>query len=339
MFSKQQIYRPMLFLLLSVGVQLSDAMAQTVGKNPNIPKDTTYTVESTYRKLLKDYPYIKPVSPVAPEGIVEKKDIVYLTIPETTFGDRNLHVDIFIPGQKEKVFPALVLIHGGGWRAGDKTLNTPMAQQLATRGFVVVSVEYRLSLEARYPAAVHDIKAAIRWMRSNAKKYQIDAERIAIGGSSAGGQLASLIGATNGNKKFEGLLGNQHFSSDVQAVIDMDGLLDFTSPENLAVKRNEKSADVFWLEGFYEQNTEKWKEASALNWVNKASPPFLFINSSQPRFHAGCTDMITRLNEFGIYSELHKLEGSPHSYWLFHPWFDPTIDYIHNFLTKVFKPT
>jgi hypothetical protein len=116
----------------------------------------------------------------------------------------------------------------------------------------------------------------------------------------------------------------------------MDGLLDFTNSGNLAVKRNDKSADVFWLEGFYEQNVEKWKEASALHWVSKTSPPFLFINSSQTRFHAGCTEMIAKLNEYGVYSEVHNLEGSPHSYWLFHPWFDPTTDHIAKFLERVF---
>jgi acetyl esterase/lipase len=336
MIFKRTTYHSILFLFLAFGIGLPKAFSQDV-KEITIPRDTTYTVKSTYRKLIKDYPYIKSVETFAPESITEKKDVVYLTLPETPFGKRELHVDIFKPKQKGKAFPALVLVHGGGWRAGDKTLNTPMAQQLANRGFVVVSVEYRLSLEAKYPAAVHDIKAAIRWMRANAKEYQIDTKHIAIGGSSAGGQLASLIGATNGNQKFEGVLGNQKFSSDVQAVIDMDGLLDFTNPDNLAVKRNEKSADVFWFEGFYEQNPDRWKEASALNWVNKTSPPYLFVNSSQTRFHAGCTEMVAKLNEFGIYSEVHKLEGSPHSYWLFHPWFDPTIAHIESFLKKVFK--
>jgi len=103
------------------------------------------------------------------------------------------------------------------------------------------------------------------------------------------------------------------------------------------LKRTEKSADVFWLEGFYEQNADRWKEASALTWVNKNSPPFLFINSSQLRFHAGCNDMVAKLTEYGIYTEVHKLEDAPHSYWLFHPWFEPTTAYIETFLKKVFS--
>jgi pectinesterase len=215
-------------------------------------------------------------------------------------------------------------------------MNTPMAQVLASRGFVVVSAEYRLSLEAKYPAAVHDLKAAIRWMRAHAREYKIDPDRIAIGGASAGGQLASLIGTTYGQSAFEGQLGYGEYSSQVQAVVDMDGLLDFTAPESLALKRNDYSADVLWLEGYYDTIPDKWRQASALFWVSQTSPPFLFINSSQTRFHAGCKDMADQLNRFGIYNEVHKLEGSPHSYWLFHPWFDPTVNYIEAFLNKVF---
>jgi len=316
-----------------IGVLVVVAQVQLAAQA--IPRDTTYTVNSTYKKLLKEYPAIKPVKPFSMKGIREEKDQVYLSLRATPYGDRDLHVDVFYPSKKGK-YPALLLIHGGGWRSGNKSMNTPMAQQLAARGFVVISAEYRLSLEAKYPAAIHDLKAAIRWMRANAKKYRIDSDRIAVGGASAGGQLASLIGATNGIEFFEGTAGNTSASSEVQAVIDMDGLLDFTSEANLAVKRNENSADVFWLQGSYDQIPERWKEASALTWVNQKTPPFLFINSSQTRFHGGCNEMDEKLRSFGIYSEVQKLEGSPHSYWLFDPWFESTVKYMEVFLRKVF---
>jgi len=308
----------------------------TVAAQPEIPRDTTYTVASTYKKLRKDYPDIKPVVPFSIKGIIQKMDQVYLTHEHTPYGRRDLHADVFLPKRKGR-YPALLLIHGGGWRSGNKSMNTPMAQQLASKGFVVVSVEYRLSLEAKYPAGIEDIKAAVRWTRAHADELRIDTTRMAVGGASAGGQLASLIGATNGLRMFEGNVGNTAHSSAVQAVIDMDGLLDFMSEENLAVKRNENSADVFWLEGSHEQIPDKWKEASAVTWVTKDTPPYLFINSSQVRFHGGCKQMVEKLNSFGIYNEVHKLEGSPHSYWLFDPWFNPTVRYIEDFLNTVFK--
>lgn len=216
-------------------------------------------------------------------------------------------------------------------------MNTPMAQRLAGKGFAVISVEYRLSLEAKYPAAVYDIKSTVRWVRENASAYKIDDRFIAVAGASAGGQLATLAGATNGEQKFEGVEGKQKFASNVQAVIDMDGLLDFTDAESLAVKRTENSADVFWLEGSYDQIPERWKEASAINWVTPGDPPFMFINSSQTRFHAGCAGMVEQLKKRNIYTEVITLQGAPHSYWLFDPWFEPTVQHIATFLTNVFK--
>src|SRR5688572_23229249 len=116
--------------------------AASVGAQQNkIPRDTTYTVASTYTKLIKDYPTIKPVLPFSIKGIVQKRDEVYLTLENTPYGKRELHADVFFPKKKGK-YPALILIHGGGWRSGNKSMNTPMAQQLAAKGFVVISVEY-----------------------------------------------------------------------------------------------------------------------------------------------------------------------------------------------------
>ncbi|MCW5912347.1 MAG: alpha/beta hydrolase [Cyclobacteriaceae bacterium] len=301
-----------------------------------VPLDTTYTVASTFKKLVKTYPGIKPVKAQSYADVTEQYDVVYKAIPHTAYGTRNLLVDVFVPKESSKEKPAVILVHGGGWRSGNKSLNTPMAQALAHLGFVVFSVEYRLSLEAKYPAALHDLKACVRWVRHSAKEYGVDENKIAIAGSSAGGQMASLLGVTNGRSELE----DQHtdkIPGTVQAVIDMDGLLDFTDAENLALPRTENSADVFWLEGFYEQNKEKWQQASALTWVSKQSPPFLFINSSQTRFHAGHAQMVKQLNKFGIYNHTVKWNDAPHSFWLFHPWFDPTVNAIEEFLKHVFN--
>jgi acetyl esterase/lipase len=291
-----------------------------------IPIDTTYTVASTFRKLIREYPHIKPVQSLESDNVKEVNDAVYSVLPQTPFGKRDLHADIFIPQNKKKALPAIMIVHGGGWRSGNKSLNTPMAKALARNGFVVVSVEYRLSLEAKYPAAVHDLRSALSWIRHRAKEFQIDTSKIAVAGYSAGGQLASLIGVT----------GNKTEGTKVHAVIDLDGLLDFTDPESLALPRKKDSADVFWFDGFYEDIPERWREASPLTWVHPHAPPFLFINSSQTRFHAGCARMVSLLNEHGIYSEVHKLTDAPHSYWLFDPWFGPTIEYMTKFLNKVF---
>jgi acetyl esterase/lipase len=305
---------------------------------PEIPRDTTYTVWSTYNKLKKQYPNIKTVKSFQLPNVVQRNDITYATV-EYNGLTRELKADLFFPKETKQKLPGVILVHGGGWRSGDKSMNTPLAEQLASNGFVVISVEYQLSLEAKYPAAVYNLKAAVRWLRSKAQELNLDDKNIAIIGGSAGGQLAALIGATNGNPQFEGDHGNPGFSSEVQAVVDLDGLLDFTDPENLAVKRTAQSADVFWLEGHYDSIPGKWKTASALHNVNKKSPPYLFINSSQTRFHAGCKSMVTKLNSLGIKSEVVELKDAPHSYWLFEPWFTPMTESIVSFLNQTLKST
>ncbi|WP_224998999.1 alpha/beta hydrolase [Cesiribacter sp. SM1] len=318
----------MRFLLLILLSFSYGAMAQEA----LFPRDTSYTFRSAYEKLHKEYPSIKAVDTAAPKGVAVRQNLVYRRL-----GNRALHLDMFYPAtsrnaDKAKKLPAVLMVHGGGWRTGDKSLVKPMAQQLAAAGYVTAAVEYRLSLEAPYPAAVHDLKAAIRWLRANAAEYGIDTSRIAVYGTSAGGQLAALIGTTNNLKKLEGAGDHQQHSSSVQAIIDVDGVLAFKHPES-----EEGTMAAQWLGGTYEEVPQNWQEASALTHVDKNTPPVLFISSSYPRFHAGRADMVKVLDREGIYHEHWTMPDSPHSFWLFHPWFVPTLQYTTNFLNKVFK--
>ena len=121
-------------------------------------------------------------------------------------------------------------------------------------------------------------------------------------------------------------------TSNVQAIIDIDGILAFRHPES-----EEGTVAGLWLGGSYDEKPDVWKEASALTHINKNTPPTLFINSSKPRFHAGRDDMIAILNQYKIYSEVKTLENSPHSFWFLNPWFDETINTTTQFLNKIFK--
>ncbi len=297
-------------------------------------KDTSYNIQSVVSKMHKKFPDAKLIQPNLPKNIKEEKNIVYAKI-----GERKLYLDIFYPVKSQKLIPGIVLVHGGGWSSGDKSLLVPMAEQLAVNGFVTAAIEYRLSTEALYPAAVYDIKSSIRWMRANASKFKIDSNRIAIYGCSAGGHLAALIGTTNGNKKFEGNEGNNNYSSSVQAVIDIDGVLDYfgKGSEELYKKSGKPSAAHLWFGASPKENPEIWKEASPINHVDKNTPPILFINSGQPRFHAGRDEMIKRLDSYKIYSEVRTLEGTIHTFWFFDPWFEKTFDYTLNFLNRTLK--
>ncbi|HJS01739.1 MAG TPA: alpha/beta hydrolase [Flavobacterium sp.] len=301
-----------------------------------IPRDTTFTIKNEYKKYRKNFPQIKPAKDSLTENVKESRNLVYTTLKNTSFGDRDLHLDIFSPKKKGK-YPALIMVHGGGWRAGDKALQVPMAQKLAAKGIVTICVEYQLLQEAKYPAAVFNIKSAIRWIHANADKYGIDPNKIAISGCSAGGQLALLVGLTNGVQAMEGNQGNSGFSSQVQAIIDLDGVVDFMAPLSLNLNRKPDSPDVQWLGGSFYEKPEIWKEASPIFWANEKSCPIMFVNSGFPRFHAGQDELVGMMKDWGIYNEVHKFDIQLHTFWLFEPWIDQTVDYMNNFLTKVLK--
>jgi pectin methylesterase-like acyl-CoA thioesterase/acetyl esterase/lipase len=325
------------FLVLLVVFSPILASGQTADIKP-IPKDSSYTPYQTWLKIKRDFPQATIVTDQLPEGIMAEYNIVYATLPLTTFGKRELHLDLFKP-EKTGTYPALLLIHGGGWRSGNRTMQIPLAQIIAAKGYVTAAVEYRLSPEALYPAAIHDIKAAVRFLRANAAKYSIDPNRIAITGSSAGGQLAALIGMTPDVKKFDGNEGNPRVSAEIQAIIDMDGILDFTDPNESAkdTDPSKPSAGAYWFGATFKQSPEKWKEASPILYAGKKTPPILFINSALPRFHAGRDSVINILKKHGIYSEVHTIPYTPHPFWLFHPWFEPTVNYMVTFLDKILK--
>jgi pectinesterase len=296
-------------------------------------KDTSYSMTSAYLGTLKTHPNAKMVSELMPKIIEVKKDIVYAKI-----GERALLLDAFYPKKKnKKLLPAIIIIHGGGWRTGNKNQHIALAQRLADLGYVCFLPEYRLSTEALFPAAVHDLKASIRWVRAIAKLYKVDTNKIATLGFSAGGQLSALLGSTAYLPDFEGSEGNQNYSSKVNAVIDIEGILAFIHPESGEGDDSKRvSAATNWFGFSKTEKPELWEQGSALTYAGKNTPPTLFLNSSVDRMHAGRTDYIAKLLPFNIYTEVHNFPDSPHGFCLFEPWFTPTVQYVDAFLKKVF---
>jgi pectinesterase len=293
-------------------------------------RDTSFTVFSAAEKLKHEYPFALLVLPELPNGVIVKENLVY-----ASYGKRELHLDVF-RSEDKSAHPAVILIHGGGWRSGDRFQGIPMAQRLAARGYVAVTVEYRLSIEALYPAAVYDLKAAVRWLRAHAVEYAIDSTKIAVLGCSAGGELAAFLGTTNGDHKYEGAGGSAGHSSAVQAVVDIDGILDFTDPAESGKDTipGKPSAGSYWFGGPLREKRELWMEASPLAHVDAKTAPIVFINSSLDRFHAGRDAMIEKMNALGIHSEVHTIPNTPHPFWFFHPWFEPTCNFAIAFLNK-----
>lgn len=310
--------------------------ALTVGQNNAVdfPRDTSFSVWSAGDKIKKDFPQAAAVKEFTSLTIQNEKNIVYYSLK-----NRDLHADIFYPDSKtENKIPAVILIHGGGWASGNKSHLVPMAQMIAEHVFFAASVEHRLSPEAKYPAAITDLKTAVKWVKSNAKKYNIDTTKIAVLGCSSGATLATFIGTTGQNPKFKSHEWEDKVSDEVQAIVNIDGIVDFTDPNESGKDSDPKnpSAGARWFGCTYKQNPEIWVEASPLTTVSDKTPPTLFINSALPRFHAGRDEFIQVLTQNNIYSEIHTIENTPHPFWLFHPWFDETYPLVIHFFNRVF---
>ena len=168
-------------------------------------------------------------------------------------------------------FPRFVCIHGGGFRAGAAPGDDGLCIRLAEQGYVAATVSYRLAPKYQFPAAIHDVKAAVRWLRANAKKYNIDPDRIGVTGGSAGGHLAQFLGVTADVKQFEGDGGNPEQSSRVACVVNYYGPSDFTKSYGKSVD----AAQVLplWLGGDLEQARHKHILASPLSWVTPTPRP------------------------------------------------------------------
>ena len=143
-------------------------------------------------------------------------------------GDKALQLDLYSPKERSHPVPAILFLHGGGWTGGYRQIYHYYCTKFAEHGYVVATASYRLAGEAPFPAAVQDVKCAVRWLRANAKKLGIDPNKIAVAGGSAGGHLAMMIGYSSDVPELEGKGGNADTSSRVQAVVDLYGPTDLT---------------------------------------------------------------------------------------------------------------
>jgi acetyl esterase/lipase len=186
------------------------------------------------------------------------------------------------PGPKP--MPAIVYIHGGGWIGGSPDQAIGFINYFAHHGYVAVSIEYRLSGEAKFPAQIEDCKCAVRYLRAHAAGYNLDPDRIGAMGDSAGGHLAALLGASAGVKEFEGAGGWPDFSSKVEAVCDWYGPVEFskrveTGNAEMDLMINGYVATL--LGGTPQEKPGLAKSASPVTWLTKDAPPFLIMHGDK----------------------------------------------------------
>ncbi|MFZ4646534.1 MAG: alpha/beta hydrolase fold domain-containing protein [Gemmataceae bacterium] len=244
-----------------------------------------------------------------PDTVIVEKGIEYAN-PD----DQHLQLNLARPKMGDGPFPAIVCIHGGGFRAGKRESYDGLIVRLAEQGFVAITITYRLAPKYQFPAAVHDTKAAVRWVRANAAKYKIDPSRIGTTGGSAGGHLAQFLGVTAGVKEFEGDGGNPGESSAVACVVNVYGPSDFTKSYGKSVD----AAEVLplFLGGNLEKARKLHLKASPLYWVTPVAAPTLCIHGTLDKYvaHEQAVWLVDKMNAAGAEAELLTLEGAGHGF-------------------------
>lgn len=264
------------------------------------PLSTSLAIALQTPQLTPRIPVTHSQSSACTESVQE--NVVYATVNGT-----ELHVDIYKPaGTSTRPRPAVVLIHGGGWSAFDKSTMRGMGGFLSRSGFVAFAVDYRLfkGNQNLWPAQLDDVQRAVRWVRAYASKYGLDPDHIGAFGHSAGAQLASLLGMEDTRDNSDRALAK--YSSRVQAVVDVSGPSDFTT-------NHDPDGDEFltaFLGASYAKNPEAWRDASPVFHVSKNDAPFLIFHGIQDQDVpvAQAQELYDKLKSAGVPVELVKVE-------------------------------
>ena len=244
-----------------------------------------------------------------PADVVHDADVEY-----SNAGER-VALDIVRPKDAaSSLRPAVLLVHGGGFRAGTRESYLPLAIRLAQRGYVAATASYRLAPAHPFPAAVHDVKAAVRFLRANAAQYGIDPQRIGALGGSAGGHLVLFLALTGGIPALEGSGPNREYSSRVSCAVNYFGPTDFTQSYSKSVD----AAQVLplFLGGDLEHNRLAHIRASPLNWVTPDAAPILSIHGTKDTYVAyeHSVWITERLLAAGVPAELETISGAGHGF-------------------------
>jgi len=257
----------------------------------------------------------------------QHKDLVYARVDGKT-----LALDLYLPAGVAAP-PLLVWVHGGAWTTGSKAGVRPIFVQ---NGFAVASVDFRQSTEARFPAQVHDIKAAIRYLRANASTYGYRVDKIAIAGDSSGAHLAALVGVTNGHRELEGTIGDAlNQSSGIQAIVsyygasDLRTILTQSTPFGLNMRR---PALERLLGALPDQTPELAALASPVTHVDSQDPPLMLLHGDQdPQMPINQShELQAAYEKLGLDVTFRVVHGAAHGGDMFYspPYVKPVMDFL-----------
>jgi len=246
----------------------------------------------------------------APEGTTVHRDLAYVTD-----GHARQRLDLYLP-PAEGPLPLVVYIHGGAFRAGDKA-DLPPLEYLA-EGYALAAINYRLSQHALFPAQIEDCKAAVRWLRAHAADHGLDPERFAVGGASAGGHLAAMVGTAGHLREFDV---GEHLdvSSRVRAVLDYFGPSDFLQMDahrlpNGMVHDTPDSPESQLVGGPIQENKDRVARVNPIMYVTADAPPFLIVHGDRDPLvpHHQSVLLAEALKKAGVPVTFYTVEGGGH---------------------------
>ena len=248
--------------------------------------------------------------------VLVHRNIVYKEID-----DKQLMLDLACPKKKGLLYPALVFIHSGGWQFGNRDMYLDDIEVAAQRGYVAATVSYRLTdpdesglARSPFPSQIEDVKSAIRWLRENSGKYQIDPTRIGAIGSSAGGHLSLLLGVTDASHSLEGSDARKGVSSRVQAVVNFYGPTDLSSLYAASPKAGKLAATL--LGGPPEGRELDYKQASPISYVSADDSPVLTVHGRRDKLVP--VEQALRfdkaMQKFGVTHTLMIIEEAGHGF-------------------------
>jgi len=244
------------------------------------------------------------------------------TLEYARYGDRVLHLDLYRPAKVSRaLLPTVIVMRGGGFQHGDNKGFAFIAAALAQAGFAAVCIQYRTTAVARFPAPIHDAKAAVRWIRANAATYRLDPDAIGAIGGSAGGYLATFLATTGGLAEFEGNGGNPGESSRIGAAVAMATAADFVDLQ--PYPREVPAVLEAFIGAPIERMEAERRAASPISYVTAASAPLLLIHSdTDPSVpYAQARLLQQRYAAVGADADLFTVNGGPHDPWNYTRWF------------------